>query len=76
MTKLNEDFKYESTLKQAGVPNVLSCYCDHTNIVQCERGLCYQTAKVCQIVTLLILRNSQQDFRNPNRLFRFDRVQP
>ena len=39
MTKLNADFKYERLLEQTGVANVLSCYSDHANPVQCKRGL-------------------------------------
>ena len=37
MTKLNENFKYERLLEQAGVINVSSCYRDHANPVQCKR---------------------------------------
>ena len=40
-TKLNEDSKHESLKEQAGMPNVLSCYRDHANSVQCKRGLLY-----------------------------------
>ena len=38
MPKLNEDFKYESSLEQAEVANVSSCYRDHASPVQCKRG--------------------------------------
>ena len=33
MTKLNENFKYETLLEQAGVTNISSCYFDHVNPV-------------------------------------------
>ena len=38
MTKLNENLKYERLLEQAGVTNVLICYLDLSNPVQCKRN--------------------------------------
>ena len=38
MTKLNENFKYERLLEQAGVSNVSSCCSDHANPVV-KRGI-------------------------------------
>ena len=39
MTKLNEGFKHERLLEQAGMANISSCYRDHANPVQCKRGV-------------------------------------
>ena len=39
MTILDEKFKYERLLEQAGVTSVSICYRDYANAVQYKRGL-------------------------------------